>query len=93
MRRGAAAAAARRGEGTARAVMRALWHEILNDHVLMVAAGLAYHAAFGPLPALTRSRPPRRSEISSGAPTPWGVRWGTATGCCPRTRPRCRGSS
>ncbi len=33
-------------------VLRALWREIFNDHTLLVAAGLAYYAIFGLLPAL-----------------------------------------
>jgi membrane protein len=33
-------------------VVRAVLEEIPSDHVLMVAAGLAYHAVFGLLPAL-----------------------------------------
>ncbi len=40
-------------EGAARhRLLRTLWQEIFSDHATMVAAGLAYYAIFGLLPAL-----------------------------------------
>ena len=33
-------------------LLRTLWQEIFSDHAMMVAAGLAYYAIFGLLPAL-----------------------------------------
>ncbi len=43
----------RRGHGPAVLdVLRTLWKEVPSDHMLTVAAGLAYYAVFGLLPAL-----------------------------------------
>jgi uncharacterized BrkB/YihY/UPF0761 family membrane protein len=40
-------------EGAARhRLLRTLWQEIFSDHAAMMAAGLAYYAIFGLLPAL-----------------------------------------
>lgn len=50
-----------------RGVLRALWDEILSDHARLVAAGLAYYAVFGLLPAL------------AGAAAIWGQFGGFAT--------------
>ncbi len=42
-----------RAQGAARhRLLRTLWQEIFSDHATMVAAGLAYYAIFGLLPAL-----------------------------------------
>jgi membrane protein len=39
-------------EGSIAELLRRLWEEIFSDHATMVAAGLAYYAIFGLLPAL-----------------------------------------
>jgi membrane protein len=42
-------------------IARAVWHEVFSDHATVIAAGLAYYAIFGLLPAL------------AGAAALWGL--------------------
>ena len=43
---------ARAGETALAHILRALWAEIFSDHAFIIAAGLAFYAIFGLLPAL-----------------------------------------